>query len=1487
MKNILGLDLGTNSIGWALINDDSKKIVRAGSRIIPMDAQAMSDYEAGNLQSAASKRTTFRGTRRLYQRALLRRERLLRVLNVMGFLPEHFKNQIDFAEPPGQFKNHGEPLLPYRKNKDGKNEFIFMDSFHEMIADFETHHPDLVAGGKRIPHDWTLYYLRHKALTQPISRQELAWIILNFNTKRGYYQLRGNDETETNEGEEYKILTVTDVKDTGADKKKKEQHWFEIIYEDGYCTQKKLAAATPKQVGEKAELIITTKTKKSGEVNRTVREPKEDDWTLMKKRTESIINDSGKTVGDYIYETLRDNPDTKVRGKLVHTIERKYYREELEKILDTQSRFMPELNDKALLDECARELYHNNEAHRDAASRGSLARFILDDIIFYQRPLRSKKSQIADCTLEKYRYRDASGNVTGKGIKCTSKSDPMFQEFRLWQFIGNLRIYEREKLVDGKLRTDVDVTGDFIKNEDDVARLFDWLSLQPEVDQDKLLKHLTLGLRKDYKKYRWNYVEKRSYPCCPTHAELSKRMKGVEGSPTLSHEQEMNLWHILYSVDDAIDLEKALRHYATKNGMDAESFTAAFKDMEPFDDDYAAYSQKAIKRLLPLMRCGNHWDANAIDARTRQRIDNIIDGVADDGISDRVREKTAQMRETADFRHLPTWLATYVVYNKHSEASDTSVWKSPEDIDLFLKNEFKQHSLRNPVVEQVIGEALRVVRDIWTTYGKISEVHIEMGRDLKQNSKQREQCSKRALDNQNTNIRIKRLLSEFANPKYDVDNVRPQSPSQAEILKIYEEGVLSSETDIPEDISDISKRLGNLSKKISERDIMKYKLWMEQKYLSPYTGQPIPLSKLFTPAYEIEHVIPQSRFFDDSLSNKVICESEVNKAKGNKLGYEFIQQQGGAIIAGTGGKEHKILDLRQYEDFVKQHYGNNRSKMRKLLMDEIPDGFIQRQLNDSRFIARKALEIFSHLVREEGEQEAVSKNVIPTNGSITTRLKTDWGMNDVWNDIVAPRFERLNKKTGSELFGSWVNKDGKRYFQTDIPLEMSRNFSKKRIDHRHHAMDAIVIACTTRNHVNYLNNSSAISSKRELRHDLQHKLCSKVKTDANGNYVWRFNKPWETFTQDAHQELDGIMASFKQNLRVINKMTNHYWKYINGKKMLVKQAKGDGWAIRKSLHKATMTGAIRLQEKKTVSLKEALEDINAIVDKEVRKAILEVKRRYNNNEPNETLLKYFKDRKYKTDRKDGKPGKDIKQLEIYYLPKDAEMAASRVTVDESFDQKNIDKITDSGIRAIMTRHLQNYRDAEGNDHPDLAFSPEGLAKMNNQIKELNGSKPHKPIFKVRKYEILGMKFPVGENGSKQRKFVEADKGTNLFFAIYTDEDGARSYATIPFNEAVERMKNKLGPAEELTEDGKKLLFVLSPLDIVAIKDEATGNDSFFRFVSSNKKQAFFLPINTAAIIYEKHEYNAVNKIEITDDGRSIKKYCRKIKVDRLGNITNT
>ena len=95
MKKILGLDLGTNSIGWAVVNAEVKEneikatgIEAAGSRIIPMDAETLGNFEKGqgNSKSKAAERTEFRGKRRLIERFKLRRERLNRVLNVMGFL---------------------------------------------------------------------------------------------------------------------------------------------------------------------------------------------------------------------------------------------------------------------------------------------------------------------------------------------------------------------------------------------------------------------------------------------------------------------------------------------------------------------------------------------------------------------------------------------------------------------------------------------------------------------------------------------------------------------------------------------------------------------------------------------------------------------------------------------------------------------------------------------------------------------------------------------------------------------------------------------------------------------------------------------------------------------------------------------------------------------------------------------------------------------------------------------------------------------------------------------------------------------------------------------------------------------------------------------------------------------------------------------------------------------------------------------------------
>ena len=140
---------------------------------------------------------------------------------------------------------------------------------------------------------------------------------------------------------------------------------------------------------------------------------------------------------------------------------------------------------------------------------------------------------------------------------------------------------------------------------------------------------------------------------------------------------------------------------------------------------------------------------------------------------------------------MPLWLACYLVYDRHSEVKDIVKWKTPKDIYLYLKS-FKQHSLRNPIVEQVITETLRTVRDIWQQVGHIDEIHIELGREMKNPADKRARMSQQMIKNENTNLRIKALLTEFLNPEFGIENVRPYSPSQQDLLRIYEEGVLNS-----------------------------------------------------------------------------------------------------------------------------------------------------------------------------------------------------------------------------------------------------------------------------------------------------------------------------------------------------------------------------------------------------------------------------------------------------------------------------------------------------------------------------------------------------------------------------------------------------------------------------------------------------------------------------------------------------------------------
>lgn len=1496
MKHILGLDLGTNSIGWAVINATTDEnthkeqligINAAGSRIIPMDAAQLGDFNKGNTVSQTANRTQYRSTRRLHERKKLRRERLHRVLQLLGFLPPHYAAQLDRY---GKFIANSEPQLAWVKNTNHLYHFIFQESFQEMLNDFT----QADGSAKKIPYDWTLFYLRKKALTQKIKKEELAWILLNFNQKRGYHQLR-EEETEKPTSKTrlyFDSQTITDIVDTGETYKGLKIFTLTLANgEKGKWYGKNI----PDWKGQKKDIIVSIdldkngndKCDESGEPIRRFKIPTEQEWEeqwgLVKAKTEKDLNTSGKKVGTYIYDTLLQAPDQKIRGKLIRTIERKYYKEELYQILTTQEKFHPELQDKNLLQACIEELYPSNEAHRNTISKYSMSKLLVEDVIFYQRPLKSKKSLISDCPYEEHTYVDKeTGEIHTVPVKCIAKSHPLFQEFRLWQFLSNLRIYQKEGTLNGKLTTDIDVTNEFLKNADDYVNLFDWLNQKKEIKQDAFFKYPAFGLKKNAANYRWNYVEDKTYPCNETHSRiLFHWVKTDIDQSLLTIDLEEKLWHILYSISDKNELQKALQHFADKNKL-GHKFVDTFQQIPPFKKDYGSYSAKAIKRLLPLMRMGKYWHPESIDNTTLTHIHQILNGEMDEVTASRIKGKAIHLDNLSSFQGLPTWLACYIVYNRHSEIKNITKWQQPSDIDAYLQS-FKQHSLHNPIVEQIIMETLRTVRDIWKQIGHIDEIHVELGREMKNPADKRKKLTQQIQENENTNLRIKALLTEFVNPEFEIENVRPHSPSQQDLLRIYEEEVLNeSAKNMPEDIATILKKFNetDAKKRPSTSDVLRYKCWLEQKYRSPYTGAMIPLGKLFTPAYEIEHIIPQSRYFDDSFTNKVICEAEVNKLKGNMLGYEFIKNNSGKIVELGFGQKVKIQTVEDYELFVKEHYSYNPVKMKKLLMEDIPEQFIQRQLNDSRYISKFIKSLLSNIVREEGESEATSKNIIVCTGGVTDRLKKDWGVNDVWNKIILPRFLRLNEITNSNLFTT-TNTNNK--IIPTMPLALQKGFNKKRIDHRHHAMDAIVIACANRNIVNYLSNESASKNAKISRLDLRQILCTRTKPDTFGNYQWIINKPWETFTQDVHTILENMIVSFKQNLRIINKTTNHYFRYQNGKKVQCVQETGDCWAIRKPMHKETVYGEINLRKITTVPLKSALENPQRIVEKDLKKKIKELLQQGLNEKQ---IKKYFEE------NKDTWQDVNLKKIQFYSFTKEGKerFFASRESLDTSFNNKKIEeKVADTGIQQILLHHLE-----QNNNDPNQAFSPEGIEWMNKNIISLNNGKWHQPIYKVRTYE-QAEKFTVGQTGNKSEKFVEAAKGTNLFFAIYETEH-KRSFASVSLNVVIERLKKGLSLAPENSK-GNLPKHVLSPNDLVYVPtqeeikcghiNQPIQKDRIYKMVSCTEGECHFIPYFVANPIIQTIELGSNNKAQKSWQNEMIKEICIPIKIDRLGNITSS
>lgn len=1317
MRKILGLDLGTNSIGWAVVNEAENKeekssIVKLGVRVNPLTVDERTNFESGKSITTNADRTLKRSMRRNLQRYKLRRENLVEVLKNAGWITD-------------------ETVLAEQGN----------------FTTFQTLH------------------MRAKAVTEEISLVEFARVLLMINKKRGYRSSRKakNEEEgqlidsmdiakylyennitpgqycfqQLSEGkynipdfyrsdleEEfdriwkfqkqfYPELLTDKLKDSLKDKNEK-QTWaicaqpFNIVGIKRTVKGKELIKENyewrTKALSEKLDLeeLAVVLQKVNGSINSS-----SGYLGNISDRSKELYFDN-MTVGQYLVSIIDQNPNNSLKNLVFY---RQDYLDEFERIWTKQAEFHPELT-------------------------AELKNTIRDIVIFYQRPLKSQKGLVSVCELER---KEIEITVNGKkktkivGPKVCPKSSPWFQEFKIWQIINNLK-----------------VNGRFLEQEEK-EKLARELSIKDKLSKSDVLKLLFGKNSKDfdlnYKEIEGNRTQAALFKAYAkileasghgeaedllkkSSAEIVKTVEDVFAAlgyntdilyfdTTLSddevEEQVMfRLWHLLYSYegDKSKSGNDSLANKISEiTGCEQEY--AKIIAAVTFAPDYGSLSSKAIKRILPYMQEGNEYSLAC---------------------------------EYAGYRH-----------SKRSLTKEELENKSYKDrLDPVPKN-----SLRNPVVEKILNQMVNVVNAVIDEYGKPDEIRIELARELKKSKQEREKAASdmSAASKENDDNR-KELQEKFgiANP--------------------------------------------------SRNDIIKYRLYKELAAIGHktlYSNTYIQQERLFSKDFDIEHIIPQARLFDDSFANKTLEAKDINIQKGSMTAFDYVKSKYGED--GVAEYESRIQKLLNDKAISK-------TKAAHLLMSEkdIPDGFIERDLRDSQYIAKKAREIL---------EEAV-KFVVPTTGSITARLREDWQLVDMMKEL------NWDKYYLSGLTETYLDKDGQT--KTRITDWTKRN------DHRHHAMDALTIAFTKRSYIQYLNNLNARVPKSENDPqyvDLSKYGISNIPKDEQTRVVryiestqlYRDDKgrlrflppiPLDQFRKEAKRHIGNILVSIKAKNKVVTRNVNKTKKKGGYNEKVQLTPRGQ-------LHNETVYGSIYryLPKEETVGSKFDHAKIETVASPVYREALRSRLAEYGNDPKKAFTGKNALDKNpIFLDMMHTRRVPDVVKtvtLELVYT------ARKEINPTNFKDEKTINKIIDVKIRNLMLDRLAEYGGDAKKAFSNLDENPIWLNKDKGiAVKRVTITGVSNAIPLHDKRNLTGA--PVLDAEGNRLPVDYISTSSNHHIAIFMDEDGNLQEHVVSFYEAV--MSATLGypviDKEYRKGDGWVFLFTMKQNEYFVFPNEKTG-----------------------------------------------------------------
>lgn len=1317
MKKILGLDIGTTSIGWAFVNEaenenEKSEIKKLGVRVIQYDdnlktvdrvtgkiadsKNPIKDFESGKGLSPNAGRTQKRGARRTLDRYQQRRDALIKILKKENFITDiTLLNEDGKQTTFSTYKSRAKAT----KEQISKVEFakvLFMinkkrgyKSSRKVKSDDEGTAIDGMAIAKQLYENNTtpgqyVYEILKKGKKQipDFYRSDLQNELDKiWEFQKGFYNEILTDELREklkgkNKGATWKIC--------------EKPFGIAGIKQKGNREEQRLEKYLWRANGTKNKLDLENLAVVLQEINSQINNSSGYLGAISDRSKELYFNKL--TVGEYLYNQLQKNMHTRLKNQVFY---RQDYLDEFEIIWEKQKEFYLELTDEL-----------KNE--------------IRDVIIFYQRRLKSQKGLLSHCEFESWEeeYYDEVEEKKKKrrvGQRVIPKSSPLFQEFKIWQILNNI-----------ELKNIGTRKGQFLLSTTQ-EKLFKELNIKEKLTAKEVIK--ILGTNPNENELNYKAVEGNR-----TNAELYKvyqeilklegeeydfsKMKADDINETVStkflelgidtnilffnvdiegnaydKQSILQLWHLLYSFEgdsSKTGHERLLKKLEKKFGFKPE-YAKLIANIT-LQDDYGSLSSKAIRKILPHIKNGNTYDVACANV---------------------------------GYNH------SHSITKEESEKRELK-----EKLELLPKN-----SLRNPVVEKILNQMVNVINAIIEdeNLGKPDEIRIELARELKKSSDERKEMTQ---------------------------NISKATIEHEKIRKI-----LRTEFGIP---------------KVTRNDIIRYKLYQElaaNEYHTLYTNEYIQKEKLFSKEYDIEHIIPKARLFDDSFSNKTLTVRKVNLEKGDETAYDFLSK----YLDEENFNKYLLRIERMYK---KGSIGRAKYNKLKMKLSKIPDGFIDRDLRNTQYISKKAKQMLEEVVR----------TVNTTTGSITNRLRSDWQLVNVMKELNLPKYEKLG------LVESIEGKHGQ-------PEKRIKNWTKRN-DHRHHAMDALTVAFTTHSHVQYLNNLNARKNEKHEKYGKIYGIEKKYlhRPDNGGSLVFNPPIPITEFRNEAKKNLESILISFKAKNKVVTRNKNKI--KTNGKNNYKTKIE---LTPRGQLHKETVYGRIKQYDTKEekVGAKFDIEKIKQVAKQEYREALL-------------VRLAEFEGNPKKAFSGSNAPSRnpifidDAKTIELPERVKLVWKEDNYTIRKEISPELKIDKVIDIGTKNILQKRLDEY---DGN--PKKAFSnldenPIWITKpiAKEKWKNPNKPKPHELGISIKRVTITGVsnaqaihtkkdhngKPILDENGNEQPvDFVST--GNNHHVAIYRDEKGNLQEEVVSFFEAVARV-NAGEPIINKHKNGWEFLFTM-------------------------------------------------------------------------------